>query len=289
MFTRVLIPVDGSDPATRAAKFGLELAAAYDAVVDVLHVQETHSLTGDEHEAAENDRERDVLQAVTDLDVKGDPSVETHLAEGRAHSAISAHVDEYDVDLVVMGHRGRTGLAKRLLGSVTERVLRETVVPVLAVPGDDTGPETGQSCENILLTTDGSDVSKQAVPYAADLAEQLEATLHLVTVVNVETEAGLFDAGGVSEEMIERLEAEGRTALDQLVEELDTTAIDLQTSLLKGEVHTEIETYASENDIDLLVMASEGETNLVGQQLGSTARRVLQTVDRPVLVIPTPS
>lgn len=288
MFTRVLVPVDGSDPAKRAAKLGLELASRYDAVVDILHVREKRILPGDAHEATRNDRERDLLQEVSGLDVTGDPSIETHLVEGRAHSAIGHHVDEYDIDLVVMGHRGRTGLAKQLLGSVTERVLRETTVPVLAVPSGDGRAESSRSYENILLTTDGSDVAERATPYAADIAEHFEATLHLVTVVDVGTEAGLFDAGGASEEMVERLEEQGRTALDRLAEGIDTTAIDLQSSLLKGKIHTEIETYASENAIDLIVMASEGETNLVGQQLGSTARRILQTVQRPVLVIPTP-
>jgi nucleotide-binding universal stress UspA family protein len=289
MFSRILIPVDGSEPARRAAKIGLELAVKYDASVDILHVLEGSTRTSEDRAAERTERGREILQSVTDLDVSGDSSIETHLIRGKPAKAIRAHVAEHDVDLLAMGRRGRTRLKDRLLGSVTERVLRKTRVPVLAVPAVESTPDLEWSCEDILVTTDGSDVAQRAAPYAADLARVWGATLHLLTVVDVQGQAGLFDAGGVDREFVDRLEATGRDALDRLTDAIDASDVDLESSLRKGTPHSEIGAYASENTVDLIVMASEGQTNLVGQHLGSVTRRVLQTAKRPVLVVPTPS
>lgn len=288
MFDRILIPVDGSEPATRAAKIGLEIAVKYDAEVDVLHVLEGSARTSESHQAARTERGREILQSATDIDVSGDPVVETHLVQGKPAKAIRAHANEHDIDLLAMGRRGRTRLKERLLGSVTERVLRKTRIPVLAVPAVESTPDLEWSCEDLLLTTDGSDVAERAAPYADDIAQTWKATLHLLSVVDVQGRAGLFDAGGVDRQFVERLEAEGRDALDRLTDAIDGDGVDLQSALRKGTPHEEIGAYASENTVDLIVMASEGETNLVGQHLGSVTRRVLQTANRPVLIVPTP-
>lgn len=286
MFSKLLVPVDGSTPAKRAAKFGLELAAKYDAAVDVLYVIEAGVIDDEERMAKRRERGEAILEEVADLDVEGSPAVETHLHEGDPSEVITSHVADADVDLVAMGRRGRTGVEEHLFGSVVERVLRSAEVPVLTVTGDGVRAETGRTYRNVLLTTDGSEVAEQAAPYGADVARRTGATLHLLTVVDVAAEAGPFDAGGVSDEFLERLENRGEEALDRLAERIDATDLDLRSSLVEGRTATEIDAYVTENDVDLVVMASQGETSLVGQQLGSTTRRVLATVDDPVLVVP---
>ena len=278
MFDNLLIPVDGSDPAKRAAKYGLELAAVYDASVDVLHVVEDESEDGD----------RTPLDEVANLDIAGDPAVETHLVEGTPKDTILAHVDDGDTDLVVMGRHSRRGITQHLLGSTTERVLRGTEVPVLTVPGGDIDAETGRNYEDVLVTTDGSEVAERAAPLAADVARRTGAALHLLTVVDVVAEGGVFDAGGVSAEFVDRLRDSGRDALDSLAEGIDTSDLDVRSSVVEDRAVDGIAAYANEADIDLLVLASEGETNLLGQHLGGTTSRVLDTVKRPVLVLPSP-
>jgi nucleotide-binding universal stress UspA family protein len=187
-----------------------------------------------------------------------------------------------------MGRHGRAGVGEYLFGTVTERVLRNVEVPVLTITNGPIQTKTGSTYENVLLTTDGSEVAERAAPYGADLAQRTGATVHLLSVVDVQAAAGPFDAGGVSREYVERLERKSRDALDRLVEQIDGEDTDLQSTVAKGTPSTEIATYADDNDIDLLILASEGQTNLVGQHLGSVTRRVLRTVRRPILVIPTP-
>ena len=276
MFSKLLIPVDGSDPAARAARIGFELAAAYDAAVDVLHV------------VADDDtrvRGEALLDDTASLAGEDGPVVETHLVEGTPAKAIVSHADDAGADLLVMGRHGRRGITEHLLGSTSERVLRGVDVPVLTVPDGDESPAWNP--ENVLLTTDGSAVAERAAPYGVDVARRLTARLHRLSVVDVQAEAGPFDAGGVSPDYVERLEATAEDALDRLTEDTDLDGLDVASAVVRGRAVDEITAYVEEQAIDLLVMASHGETNLLDQQLGSTTNRVLNAVKRPVLVVPS--
>ncbi|NHN49232.1 universal stress protein [Halostella sp. JP-L12] len=285
---RILVCVDGSDCALRAAKYGIELAKVHGASVDVLHViergrrvaREPKGLSKRRREAGE-----EYLDEVGDLAIEIGYDVDTHLEEGVPHRRITEYVRENDVDIVVMGRRGRSKLAERLLGGVTERVLRRTDRPVLTVPAAEGA--SGSAVERVLLPTDGSDNAVQAVPVGTEIAGQHSATIHVLTAVDVAAEAGLFDAGGVDREYIERLEADGQEDVDAAAERIRSadSGVVIETAVIRDTPHVAIREYVEENNIDLIVMASEGTSDLAGQVLGSVADRVLRTVDVPVLII----
>ena len=139
MYDRVLLPTDGSPGTEAAAEQALAVARRFGAQLDVLHVVDTSVLPLDSHSQAAfqelesegrrsveslTDRAREVgLEEVTGTVLRGDPE-----------QVIVDYASNNDVDLVVMGTHGRTGLDRVLLGSVTERVLRLSPVPVLTVP-----------------------------------------------------------------------------------------------------------------------------------------------------------
>jgi len=274
MFDRLLIAVDGSDCARRAAKYGLELADAYDADVDVVAVYGGDAAAG----------EGILDEIVTMADDAGVP-VGTDLLSGKPAKSIVDRATDRDADLVVVGRRGRSGVRERLLGSITERVLRRSGPPVLTVPEGDIDDDTGTVYDDVLVTTDGSELAADAGPYAAEVANRFEAVLHVLNAVDIQAEAGVFDAGGVDREYIERLEANGERAIDDLLAALDTTDLDVREAVIRGHAPDVIAEYVDDNDVDLVVMSSEGQSNLAGQQLGTVAGRVLRTVDRPVLVV----
>lgn len=101
----------------------------------------------------------------------------------------------------------------------------------------------------------------------------------------MQAEAGAFDAGGVSEEFIEQLETEGREAIERLAQQIDDADVPLRSAVARGDSHEAIADYTADNDIDLIVMASERESDLASQSLGSVTDRVLRIVDVPVLVV----
>jgi len=274
MFDRLLIAVDGSDCAERATKYGLELAARYGASVELVAV-----FGGDP------ERGQAVLDAAAEQAADTGVDAETALLSGKPGSTIAARASEHDADLVVVGRRGRSGVRERLLGTVTERVLRRSDVPVLTVPGVGVERDTGTDYTDVLVTTDGSDLAAAAGPFAADVARTFDATLHVLNAVDVQAEAGVFDAGGVSTEYVERLEAQGREAVDDLLASVDTEGLDVREAVLRGVAADTVADYATDNDVGMLVMSSEGQSNLAGQQLGTVTGRVLRTVDRPVLIV----
>lgn len=274
MFDAVLIAVDGSDCARRAAEHGLELAARYNATVDVVTVS-----------GGDDGRAQAVLDDIAEMAADTDVSAETTLLTGTPAGTIVARTADTGADLVVVGRQGRSGVAQHLLGSVTERVLRRSDVPVLTVPAGENGADTGVDYRTVLVTADGSDVAVRAAPYGADMARRFGATLHALSVVDVQAEAGLFDAGGVRQEFVERLETRGRRAVDELVAGIETTDLEVRTSVVRGTAHNAITDHVVDNGVDLVVMSSEGQSGLAGQRLGTVTGRVLRSVDRPVLVV----
>lgn len=311
MFDRILVAVDGSECAKRAAEYGLELGEQCGATVEVVTAVPDRSRDDSRPDGDSEAESRQILDDVTALAADIDASVETRSVSGRPSQAIVDRAAAFEADVVVMGRTGCSGLGERLLGTVTERVLRRTDVPVLAVPDGDLGTDTGAEYGDVLVTTDGSENAEAAAPYAGGLARRLGATLHVLCVVDVQSEAGVFDAGGVSREYVERLEAQAREATERLARRVDGSdgdtgddadaggdgdsdtdtdadaGVAVRTAVVRGTTHEGIREYVEENGVDLVVMSSEGQSSLAGQRVGSVAGRVLRTVDVPVLVVPS--
>lgn len=137
-YQRILVPTDGSDAAANAAAHAIDLAGLAEAELHVLHVVDTGALASTvDAEMLYGALEEAGRTAIEDLRERaraaGIEPVVGSLARGAPHRAILDYVDEHDVDLLVMGTHGRTGLDRYLLGSVTEKVVRLSPVPVLTV------------------------------------------------------------------------------------------------------------------------------------------------------------
>jgi nucleotide-binding universal stress UspA family protein len=118
-YETVVVPTDGSRHAARAADRAVEIARAAGGTVHALH--------------AADGRPSDPVADVADLaGARGVDAVEA-VRDGRPIRVIEAYVESVDADLVVMGTHGRTGLDRRLVGSVTERAVRVLDAPVLSV------------------------------------------------------------------------------------------------------------------------------------------------------------
>lgn len=298
MYEQIVIAVDGSDEATHAARRGLELARQFDATVDVLHVVERKTLrlteTADER-ARLRERGETVLKEIEELAEELGYPITTELTEGTPASRICEYAEGRNADLVVVGRQGLTGLGRRLLGGVTEQVLNGGDVPVLVVPHDDRTAESGPDYARILLPTDGSENAGTATRHGATIARTYGSTVHVLNVVDIQASGGMFSAGGLEREFVERLEAEGREAVDGVASDLAGIDPDMETrTTVERTTSFEgaaagIREYVAENDIDLVVMGSHGRSNLKRQLLGSVASTVLRTVDVPVLVVKRPS
>jgi nucleotide-binding universal stress UspA family protein len=149
MYDDILVPTDGSEHATAALREALELADEYGATLHVLSVVDSRDLglttPADVEALREGHRETSERAVEAALDAASEAGVPTTstLEVGLPHARILEYADEADVDLVVMGTHGRSGLRRAVLGSVTERVLRASAAPVLTVHGDSADGEEG--------------------------------------------------------------------------------------------------------------------------------------------------
>jgi len=141
MYEHILVPTDGSDGADHAFEQALDLADTYDARLHVLHVIDVSKDAGEFRPVTVLDklreRGRELTDDLTDRAADAGVEAESEVVQGLPHRVILNYVDDNDVDLVVMGTHGRTGLQRYLLGSVTEKVVRLSDVPVLTVRASD--------------------------------------------------------------------------------------------------------------------------------------------------------
>jgi nucleotide-binding universal stress UspA family protein len=138
---RILCPVDFSDTSEYALRYAVDLASRLNADVHLVHAYQlpTYALP-DGAILAQPDF---VANLTTEVQKQIDElarrygshgvALETHVVEGVAYAEIDRLAEEISADLVVMGTHGRTGLTHLLLGSVAERVVRTSKVPVLTV------------------------------------------------------------------------------------------------------------------------------------------------------------
>ncbi|WP_455429081.1 universal stress protein [Haloarcula regularis] len=183
MFDTIIVPTDGSDQAHRALATAAELARQHDATVHVLTVVDSRFLgKATEIDDAEATASADLAEFTAAVDTEG-LSVTTGVRHGIPDEEIRTYATDHDADLVVMGTHGRTGVRRYVLGSVAEKVVRLSDVPVLTVHGTDGGADV--SFENILVPTDGSEGARAAARPAAAVAKPTDATVHALSVVDV--------------------------------------------------------------------------------------------------------
>ena len=138
MYSQILVPTDGSPASDAAIEHAIDLARQYDATLHALYVVDGAAYSTLEAgaqvvvDALESEGD-EATRRVAEAAERAGVGCETTVATGTAYSAIRDYVDERAIDMVVMGTHGRKGLDRYLLGSVTERVVRTSDVPVLTV------------------------------------------------------------------------------------------------------------------------------------------------------------
>ena len=136
--------------------------------------------------------------------------------------------------------------------------------------------------DTILIPTDGSDHAVRAAEHGLSLGALFDATVHVLNVVDVQGQAGAFDVGGVDPEFVDRLEAEGESAVDGVASLVDGD-VSLETAVVEGDPEETILTYASDHGADLVAMGTHGRTGVERYVAGSVSEHVLRNAAVPVL------
>ncbi len=287
MYDTILVPMDGSTAAETAVETALDLAQRFDASLHAINVVELDEYPADvESEAAEEviQRGEETLATVRGRAADVGVSATTHVIETAdpIHQTIIDYAIDHDAALIVMGTHGRTGLNRLVLGSVTERTLRTSPVPVLTVHEDIT---LDPDFETVLVPTDGSEAANVAADHGITLAGATDAAMHVVHVVDLTAVSGEF--GGA--EVLNALEEAGQQAVDDVIDRARKADLrSVEASVLSGTPARAILDYAEERDIDLIVMGTHGRTGLERYLLGSVTEKIVRVADVPVLTVSPP-
>ena len=296
---QILCPIDFSEFSRHAFDRAVAVAKIHDATVTVLHVFPLPTPVPTIPFGPEGpgpfvlhalDRDAVLAQMKKFLGLEGGAAGGRTAFEvveaNNTHREILTQAERLSADLIVMGTHGRSGVQRLLLGSVTEKVLRTSPVPVLTVPA--LAPGTGQEAfSRILCATDFSDCSIAALRYASSLA--MEGTVRL-TVINVVELIPVgyepmvvtpYDDAAHRDELVRA----ARERLRRLLPETVREACTVDELVTTGKAYVEILGTAAERQADLIVLGIHGRNALDRFLFGSTTEHIVRRATCPVLTV----
>lgn len=288
MYENILLPYDGSEGAAEVLHHASELAHWADATIQVLYVADTtrDSVTvieGHTVDVLAQQGEDIVDEAAKTLDTLG-VSYDTDVVQGNPAPTIVEYAERYDQDLVVMPTHGREGISRYLVGSVSEKVIRLSSVPVLTVrmQPDET---LVFPYENILIPTDGSSAATYAADHLVELAASLDATVHVLSVVD-DSALRPDVRSTVSGQESERAATD---AVETIVSEAETRGVaNTVRHIEHGTPVEEILDCIESNDIHAVGMGTTGRRGTDRILLGSVAEKTVRSAPVPVMTVAEP-
>jgi nucleotide-binding universal stress UspA family protein len=282
---RILCPVDFSEDSEKAYDYAYSLALQYRAKLFVEHIVPIFEY-GNPFAAEAGlyfdliaSAKRDLGKLIGRHAANG-LEIETDVQNGYVPDSILSAARRQHADLIVMGTHGRRGMDRLLMGSTTENVLRKASCPVLAVrkPAHDfVNPDQVEEpvrLQKVQLCTDFSDCAEAAKNYALSLAQEYNAELTLLHVVE-----------GLPEQRSEVLLRVTRQKLEDLVPKDAGNWCNIKTVVRFGKSYEEIIQHAVEQQVDLAILGVRGRNLLDLAIFGSTTQRVLQLGPCPVLAV----
>lgn len=296
MTRTLLAATDFSAPARHALERAAQLAQMHpDARLTLAHVVSASALDKLRRlipgEAEKLEAEllaqagRNLAELAATLASRYDDHIDTELLQGAALSALAALAEARQADLLVMGARGAHFVREMLLGSTTERVLRKSRRPLLAVKQRPQAPY-----RRILAPVDFSAHAAAAVRIAH--AWLPDADIVLLNAFEVELES-TFRLAGLDDDRIHAYRIQAREAamaeMDAFVTALDVPAGKLTRQFVHGAATLRIIEHEQTMDADLIVMGKHGQSVMEELLLGSVTKHVLAHSTSDVLIAGQPN
>jgi nucleotide-binding universal stress UspA family protein len=300
--TKVLLATDGSIEADLAARTAAQLADKTGSELHVVHVsgispwypaypeatafdraELMDPVLEEDLQRISEQRARELLGAeVEKLRSAGGTLAQGHLAEGGVPQEIVGLAEEIGAGLVVVGSRGRGGIRRALMGSVSDSVVRHAHCPVLVVR--DGERQRDYLPGTILLAVDGSEEASAAARMTVELAEHTDSELHVLHVGEV-TPVYHPEMRGYHARYEELQEQAQRLLEEQLDEVKSAGGIVSRAHLRMGRPDKEIVVLGEEIEAGLIATGSRGLGGMRRALLGSVSDSIVRHAHCPVMVV----
>jgi nucleotide-binding universal stress UspA family protein len=276
MYTKVVVPLDGSPLAEAALPYAEELAAKMGADMVLFTV-----LLSEEGEEYQNHlRYSKRIVDLTRLQVKkyleNTPNrtvrIDTATRSGNPAEGILDFAEKGYPSLIVMATHGRSGISRWSMGSVADKVVRATTKqPLLLIRAKGAYPDVRAKriFKKAIVPMDGSPLSETVMPFISDIARHLQMELTLLQVVC----------------KVNHSFAASETYLREWCRRLSEDGITTGYQVRVGSPADQIIDYADESACDLVAMTTHGQTAINLWSLGSVAQKVLLGGNSPLLLI----
>ncbi len=300
MFDRILMPLDGSPESEKIRSWVVGLAVELEAVVDLLAVidptQLKSSAAGDQQvdpdglTEEESKFARDYLRTQADWLQERGVTVASHVATGDPAEVIVEQAIQLDSRLIAMVTHRRSAVMRGILGSVADRVLHHTGVPIMMVrPGEVAGFENGEGLpRTVVVPLDGSNFAEAAIPFAEAISKHAGGEVIYITGVAPNSSYAAYvmadpamtpaQRGGKRRELDDYLEEVTERSTSRGVKASNLHALRTAADAIIDEV--------SKTSDRMIVMTSHGSSGIRRWLLGSVADKVIRTSEHPVIVIP---
>lgn len=292
----ILCPIDFSDFSRDALDHAVALANWYGAGLTVMHVVPIPTMplpvAGVLVDAAlppsvnTAETAKELSRWAQDSIGSSDLTVKVLVTSGLAATEIARRAELMSADLLVLGTHGRSGFQRLFLGSVTEKLLRTTTVPIMTIPPPVRKPESIRF-KTILCPVDFSDESMRALDYALSLAKEADARIILLHVVE-----GFVDTPYANEfrnlsvvEYYEQIEVDAAKRLAAAVPNEARTWAQPIERVIKGRAYRQILKMAEDERAELIVMGVRGRGAVDRFIFGSNTHHVIRGATCPVLTL----
>ena len=296
-FNRILFPVDLSENSEKMAPFASMAADKFNAAIHILFVVREVEYYSDmcvSTTTIENFRHQVIrgsdisLNKFREKHFKSQDDVTCSVVSGDIADEILAAIKTDKTDLLLLGTHGRKGLEKIVFGSIADRLMKISPVPVLLVnpyKAVSFFPDTRKK-RKILFPVDLSEISPKLVPYVELLAGVYNADIQLLSVVRPSGYfAALYQPDHSLEEFTKTVLSETETSLADFKEKHFIKYPETKTAASYGLIPEEILKRIDTDKIDLLVMGTHGRRGLDKILFGSVAEKVAKLSPVPLLLI----
>lgn len=298
MYTKILVPLDGSPVAEQVLPYARSIAKALAVPVELFRAVEPETV------AVYSDPKEGRYVDVVEADLKTQSldylkKLETSLAKtsksvssveiGNPAERIVARVAAQPGTLIAMATHGRSGIQRWLLGSVAEKVLQTATNHLLLVKATD----KAKSIEDVLLKTvvvplDGSSLAEKVLPHVSNLAKKMDLEILLVRVYALPimgyTAEDYYTPN--LDQLLEQAKEEARQYLEQKVTQLKGEGLRRVSSrFLEGDSARQIIDIARKTPDNLIAMCTHGRSGIGRLVLGSITNRVVRHSGDPVLIV----
>ncbi|MEO0060150.1 MAG: hypothetical protein RLZZ312_1797 [Bacteroidota bacterium] len=268
---RILVPTDFSEHAEYALKVAAKIAKSNNAELMILNLLDLPTHMNDAVSSGVNipevmlflNKTNERLEDLAEAEFLDDIKVSTVAKIEKAFEGIVSYSKAHDVDLIVMGSHGQSGIQELFIGSNTEKIVRASDIPVLVIKGDEDDFDT----KNIVFASDFSAEIKKPFEKLVKFAKIFDSHLHLVIINTPNSFKSNLVAEKIMTDFVNGYDLENFS-----------THIYNDTNVEKGVLN-----FAEKVNADLIGVCTHGRTTFAHFFVGSISEGVMNHASRPVL------